>query len=57
MLPILPAEGGEDPIFITLAFEDFMSRIAKTRLSSTNPEINDTSKDVGNLKEVLLHFA
>lgn len=57
MRPIRPADRGEDPIFVTLVFEEFMIRIAKSRLNSTNPEINDTGKDMGELKKVLLHFA
>ncbi|PFX13662.1 putative G-protein coupled receptor 133 [Stylophora pistillata] len=46
MRPIRPADGGEDPIFVTLAFEEFMTRIAKSRLNSTNPEVNYTGKDM-----------
>ena len=57
MQPIRPAERGEDPIFVTLAFEEFMTRIAKSILNSTNPEINGTGKDMGELKKVFLHFA
>lgn len=46
MRPNRPADGGEDPIFVTLAFEEFMTRIAKSRLNSTNPEVNYTGKDM-----------
>lgn len=53
---ILANEEGEEAMFSSFAFEEFITRFARCRLNLTNPETADTSKELGKLKINSLYF-